>query len=1398
MSEGGRLRSTEDPAEPAEPLSIPDAPSGALPGDPEARVLDGRYRLDAALVSDTRGACWRAVDLRFGRVVLIRRAANAEVSRLAPILARRPHPSLPVLLEAGDDYLVLDPVGAVPEAHGAPLEAQTALLVAVQLLDGALTAARSGVVCSPPTLDRVWVAWEDRGPRALLLPERWVTVERTPGVPRARAPANVTWTDTEGADDVVWTSAWREAILALLRRVIPRDGRTVPSEVVSVVSELETGATLDPDDVLQLLRQAAQQGPDLGARKATLDNRYELLNTIGVGGMGQVHRALDHLTGRVVAVKVINTESSGRQAASLALTAEFRYLARLRHHNLAEVLDYGNSRARVGDIANGTPYVVTELYEGARHIVPAAALLDREGRAELLAQLLRGVAWLHRQGVLHRDLKPPNVLVVQGRVRIVDFGLAVEPENPSTRRVAGTLGYIAPEVLDGGRATVRSDLWSVGVVALEVLTGRTVPLTEDGRNLPVGPMLAELTPGHRLLVGALLAPNPADRPESADEALQLLGPAVADTGQRAAAPLRFYGRDAEKAVLETDLGRITHGRGGVRVVAGPAGIGKSRLLEEVRCAALVSGIAVIEVQGITERDRPYAAWQKLARWLASASAAPEAERALLSSLATPTRPGRRRGRRTDPQDEPAVSAARFSEDGPPRSGADGLASTDTPARGRMSSDDTLDEPSAPHAEPRLLDLGPQIARDRVAAAIRAGLDQVRRALLLLVEDAQWLPADDLHVLRLIMAWARQHPALVVIGWRDTDPRAWQERLGPVPAVVLEPLSAEALHALVLAALPASQRDPDRIAQIVARSDGNPLLLSELIRAESQGRPLGAGEVLESAVASTLQGLSESVQAVVRVAAVAGRQVDPTLITRLCGRESPPALEQARRAGVLEWREDRLQFTHDLLREALLRRMPPSERRAVHGKIAEALQQLGRSPARIAAHYAEAGASAESAFWLQRAGEVALAGGSLNEGVSLLERALGGPERVAPAVPIPLLASLGQACYALGQHEAAEAWLRRTFERGGEPIPDKGMYGRWTWTLLTRLLRLGATTPRNPAEARALVHSGVMLGLVFYNARRTFTTLLQTISTIVLAEQVREWGYASRLWGGLQLVFGGLGFHGLAARAGRRSTRLGVRAGDDPQRGGGLIAQAFYYGSLGRTAEATAAARDALARYSALMDPRSADEARWALASIDAQIGRFAEAMTQYRDIVASAERRGDEQMRTFALHGQVHAAVELGAFHLAEEAFSRIDPTLGFDPEAYQVLRSSLALASGRLRTAIEAAFAAVQPITKSPIDGFIRVNVAILAAEVLSAVARRAPAELSGEHDTILQEVNRLMWLLRRQIAATPCIAPAVYRIAARIEADPKAREALLERAARAAERLGNTTEMSRISAER
>ena len=267
---------------------------------------------------------------------------------------------------------------------------------------------------------------------------------------------------------------------------------------------------------------------------AALGDRYRLERRLAVGGMGEVWQAYDESLTRPVAVKVLRDEYAGDSGFLNRFRTEARNSAALSHPNIATLLDYGEQ--------GGSAYLVMELVIGE----PLSDLLEREPvlaashLIPILAQTARGLSCAHEAGVVHRDVKPGNILIARGgRVKITDFGVSRatgQPTMTASGMVMGTAQYLSPEQAVGKPATPLSDLYSLGVVAYEALVGHrpfTGPTAVDIAvahvNDPVPPLPPAIDKPLGAVVMRLLDKDPKKRPQSADELAELFDRLLART-----------------------------------------------------------------------------------------------------------------------------------------------------------------------------------------------------------------------------------------------------------------------------------------------------------------------------------------------------------------------------------------------------------------------------------------------------------------------------------------------------------------------------------------------------------------------------------------------------------------------------------------------------------------------------------------------------------------------------------------------------------------------------------------------------------------------------------------------------------------------------------------------------
>jgi len=253
--------------------------------------------------------------------------------------------------------------------------------------------------------------------------------------------------------------------------------------------------------------------------------RYQLEDRIAVGGVAEVWRGTDKVLGRPVAVKLLRA-GHARDPGSLALfQSEARHAASLSHPNIAQIYDYGQAEP---------PYLVMELVEGPSLAqVLRGGPLDPSRAMDVLAQAAEGLAAAHRAGMVHGDIKPGNLLVSSGgQVKVADFGISCAAGSaPVTGRgtLLGTPAYLAPERVAGQPPTLASDLYSLGVVGWECLTGAPpfsgppVEVALAHRDRPLPPLPGAVPADVAALIAELTARDPLARPPAAGDVARRAG-----------------------------------------------------------------------------------------------------------------------------------------------------------------------------------------------------------------------------------------------------------------------------------------------------------------------------------------------------------------------------------------------------------------------------------------------------------------------------------------------------------------------------------------------------------------------------------------------------------------------------------------------------------------------------------------------------------------------------------------------------------------------------------------------------------------------------------------------------------------------------------------------------------
>ena len=645
-----------------------------------------------------------------------------------------------------------------------------------------------------------------------------------------------------------------------------------------------------------------------------LGYRYQLQETIGSGGMGIVYRARDLLTGHDVALKRLQIAPNDLQFNSrtteknlrLALAREFRTLASLRHPHIISVLDYGFDE-------QNQPYYVMELLVEIEDMFDAAQSMDDTGKINLLIQLLQALVYLHRRGIIHRDLKPSNIVIDADSVlRVLDFGLAMESGQAS--EVAGTLAYMSPEMLQQQGVGVGADLWAVGVIAYQLFAGKH-PFTGQDTTELIFNILSQTPDWNALslqdnftdVLFRLLSKDPADRYKTASDAIRALCQATDTPLPGETVEIResfiqaatFVGRRDELRQLTRaldDIGREqAHGSGWL--IGGESGVGKSRLMDELRIRALVQGAIVLTGQGMENGGLPHQLWRDAVRYLLLAGQVAPDDASVLKQIV------------------PDISQLLG-----------------------------YDVPDAPP-------LTGQAAQQRLASAILNVFRQQPYPIVLLLEDLQWTD-ESLIPLRQIIANIDDMRLLVVANYRDDEAPNLPERLSAMTHIKLERLIRDEIEQLAQSILGTHERYEPVIDLLESETEGNAFFIVEVVRtlAEEAGQldRIGTYTLPEYIFASGIQQVIErrlgrvpdAYRPLLNAAAVAGRQIEPAILRHIDPEMNiDDWLYVCTEAAVIDVRDDTYRFAHDKLREEVLRLLLDVEKPVLHRQVATAIEAV---------------------------------------------------------------------------------------------------------------------------------------------------------------------------------------------------------------------------------------------------------------------------------------------------------------------------------------------------------------------------------------------------------------------------------------------------------------------------
>ena len=826
------------------------------------------------------------------------------------------------------------------------------------------------------------------------------------------------------ADEAVTTLDW-DVVRARAEAVLAFDPENTEANSYLVAAARALGRSVPETDQSTPSQEPATT-PHQPASFAS--DRYHVKQPLGEGGKKKVYLAHDTLLDREVAFALIKIEGLD-EAGRSRISREAQAMGRLGSHpNIVTVFDLGQEADQ--------PYMVVELMGGGdvEGLIEKATdhRLPLEKAIGIARETCHGLEFAHSRGIIHRDLKPGNIWLTQdGIAKIGDLGLAVALDRSrltSEGMMVGTVSYMPPEQAMGGDVTPQPDLYSLGAMLYEMVTGRPPFLGDDsvaiiGQHIntpPVSPIWHNSDCPRSLdaLILRLLAKDPSERPGSANDVLSALDaidlvtsvelPAATADEAHALDSLAggvFVGRQREMGELKACLEDALSGKGRLVTLVGEPGIGKTRTAQELVTYAGLRGAQVLwgrcyEEQGVP----PYWPWVQAIRSYV---------------------------RERDPEQLRSEMGA----------GAADIAEVVSDVRERLP-----DLQPAPQLEP-------EQARFRLFDSITALLKTAsqRQPLILVLDDLHWADQPSLLLLQFVarelsgarllligtyrdMELSRQHPLAEALG-ELTRERLFQR-------VLLRGLSREDVGRFIEVTSGATA--PNSLVQAVyTQTEGNPLFVTEVVRLLVQEGEVwaGHGEPLRHSDTWTVR-IPEGVREVIgrRLNRLSRRCNDTLVIASVIGREFTlgqltPLAENMTEDRLLEVLEEalaarmieelprtvgRYQFTHALTQETLTAELSTTRRVRHHARIAPALEELygdqsEAHAAELAHHFAEAQTVLgieKLVYYSLLAGGKALGAYAYEEALAHFQRALDAKEGQPPDVETAAI------FYGLGRAQAA--------------------------------------------------------------------------------------------------------------------------------------------------------------------------------------------------------------------------------------------------------------------------------------------------------------------------------------------------------------------------------------------
>ena len=684
----------------------------------------------------------------------------------------------------------------------------------------------------------------------------------------------------------------------------------------------------------------------MSPQKEIIANRYEIISQLGQGGMGTVYEVYDQVSREKRALKLLSQKLNTDEAL-MQFKQEFWFMTRLQHANIIQVYEYGV-------LEDQKPFITMEIVPGQELI--ELGTLDEATAYPILMQTARALGFIHSRQLVHSDIKPENLrLRPDGSVKLMDFGLMQAMGTRSTGQLTGTVAYMPPEVPQRGLITEASDIYSLGVMAFELLTGQqpfqadsVLELIKAHISAPI-PLPRTLNPeiseDLQRIILKMMAKSVDDRYQNTAELLSDLAQASGldsglDTEQEKTAYLSSHvlvARDQELSHLDQALEALNQKESCGVLIGAPAGVGKSRLIEEFNIQVQLAEIPFCQGICVEQGMSPY---------------------------------------------EPMIQALnQLIPHSPPQ---------------------LLLQygPVLAHLLPRLTEQGirPQANFDPINQKITLfehltdWLKAIakQRPLVLFVDDLHWADMATLELFNYCVREVQNTSILMLGSFRDDEIQAnsplWQLiEEAAASFLKLQPFSPEQTSELIEKMLRDVSFPTDFIDYFYGATSGNAFFIREMLRylmeenliRQIKGKwlipdnypewelPTSIGDTIKH----RLKRLSETAVTLIQQVAVVGKRIEFPLLQQLFAREEGlfDTLEELIERQFLTREPEAFVFPHDRVRETLYQNLDTESRRNIHQKVGEWLEAQGEAIASLAYHFKNGRDRVKAMTYLMQAG-----------------------------------------------------------------------------------------------------------------------------------------------------------------------------------------------------------------------------------------------------------------------------------------------------------------------------------------------------------------------------------------------------------------------------------------------